>query len=223
MLYLIQNDAAVPPGLYADHLRCREIPCQLVRLDLGDPLPNPSRLRGAIVLGGYMSVDDVEDYPFLQPLQEWMRRLTELGRPLLGICLGGQLLARALGGPVHRDQRGERGILSIQVHADAVDDPLLQCMPASFSSLQWHNDSFDPPPGATLLASSAACVGQLFRAGPGSYGLQFHPEADAGIIRSWSARTAAESAILDHYQQQEEEIRSASLTLLDNFLKICGY
>lgn len=223
MLYLIQNDAVVPPGLYGEHLLRREIPHQTVRLDMGEPLPELSGLQGAIVLGGYMSVDDVELYPFLQPLQEWMERVTEAQRPLLGICLGGQLLARALGGTVHRDQRGERGICQIQLQVDAGDDPLVAGMPSSFPCLQWHNDSFDLPTAAHLLASSPTCSGQLFRVGAASYGVQFHPEANRDIIHAWSDRAGLDGSILDHYCKEQDDILGASLTLFDNFLEICGY
>jgi len=221
MIVLVQNDPVVPPGLYGAHLEAMAVPHRVVRLDLGEDLPPVEDSRGVIVLGGYMSVEDDADYAFLGPLQEWMRQLAGAGIPLLGICLGGQLLARALGGQVDRDRRGERGIHRVHLLPHQ-DDPLLACLPESFPCLQWHRDSFLPPPDAELLASSDICPGQLFRAGRYSYGLQFHPEVNLEIVTAWNRRAGLDPSIPEQFRALEAEIRQPALQLLDNFLSLCN-
>lgn len=222
MLAIIQNDAKVPAGLYDDELRRRGIAHRMVRAYRGEVPPAPGEADALLVLGGYMSVQDTDRYPFLTPLRQALHDWSAAGRPLLGICLGGQLLAAALGGAVHCDTRGELGLTEIDLTPAGRDDPLFQGVASPLLSMQWHNDSFDLPPGATLLASTAICPGQAFRVGRHTYGLQFHPELTPQIVADWSRRRQLDDAILQAFQAQSETYQCASLQVLANFLKLAG-
>jgi GMP synthase (glutamine-hydrolysing) len=107
------------------------------------------------------------------------------GMPVLGICLGSQLLAKAAGARVYPNAVKEIGWYSLELTADAADDPLFARCPPNPTVFQWHGDTFELPPGATHLAQSAACRHQAFRIGQAAWGLQFHLEVTAEMIETW--------------------------------------
>lgn len=222
MLHLIQNDPNVPAGILGDILRERGIAFRTVRLYAGDGLPPAGETSSCIVLGGFMGVRDTAEYPFLDPLKVFMAGAAERGTPLLGICLGGQLLASALGAEVRSGSRGERGVCGISLTEGALNDPLFAGIPESFRAFQWHSDSFDPPAGAVHLAASPICPGQAFRFGSCAYGLQFHPEVNVEIAADWSRRTGAGGEAVEAFRQREEECTRVARRLLENFLGLAG-
>jgi GMP synthase (glutamine-hydrolysing) len=157
-------------------------------LDLPDDAPRtfqPGQLGGLVVLGGPMNVDEVGRYPFLADEVEWIRQAVAARLPVLGICLGSQLLAKALGARVYPNRIKEIGWYPINWTAEAADDALFAGCAVSPHVFQWHGDTFDLPRGATLLATSALCRHQAFRFGDCAYGLQFHIEVTASIIADW--------------------------------------
>ena len=147
------------------------------------------KMGGLIVLGGEMGVHDSALYPFLAGEVALLVGAHERGLPVLGLCLGAQLLAAALGAEVHARRCSEIGWLEV---SHLVDDPVLGPT-GRRRQFQWHYDSFELPAGANRLASSTKCPNQAFRIGR-SYGLQFHPEASAEIVEGWalSAKGRAE-------------------------------
>jgi GMP synthase (glutamine-hydrolysing) len=149
-----------------------------------DALPNPGSVAGAVFMGGPMSVNDVAEHPGLEREVAWLREALACDVPVLGICLGSQLLARALGAEVGPAAAKELGWAPIEV-ADAAD-PLLGPLAPSTEVLHWHGEEFAVPPGAETLASSAATPCQAFRAGT-AWGLLFHPEADGALVDAWLA------------------------------------
>lgn len=150
------------------------------------------RWTGIISLGGEMGAHDGARYPFLAPEIDLLERAHAEGIPILGICLGAQLLATALGGRVAPGGCHEVGWLEVDV---VTDDPLLG--PARRTrQFQWHSDSFDLPPGAELLATSPAWEAEAFRSG-NSYGLQFHPEVDASLVRAWATEKGGRAELDD--------------------------
>jgi len=217
MIYLLQLDGRVPPGIYGDHLREAGLPHQLLRLDEFTPLPGSGKAKAVIVLGGYMGVHDEADYPFLQPLKAFLREAVEADVPVLGICLGGQLLAEVLGGRVTAGFRGEKGLRPLELAPNAGRDPLFAGLPQKFEAFEWHNDSFDLPPEGIPLATSAACPGQAFRH-RNAWGLQFHPEVDRRIVAAWSAKIDPEGSYAAAFAAAESEHRALALRLLENFL-----
>lgn len=148
------------------------------QLDLG-------RYDGLVVLGGPMNVDQAAAYPHLATEIAAIREALRLGVPVLGICLGAQLLAAALGASVRPNRVREIGWYRLQPAAQAVDDRLFRHFDGSQQVFQWHAYTFDLPPGAVHLASTASCEHQAFRFGERAYGLQFHLEADEALIQRW--------------------------------------
>jgi len=137
---------------------------------------------GMIILGGpQYAGDDLANRHF-PDLLALIRQHYETSRPVLGLCLGGQLIARALGGAVHRHHRGEFGFVEVD---GGSEDPVCPRIVEGLRIAQWHDDSFTPPPGATGLLTSAGCPDQGFRLGSCIWGLQGHPELDESILGRW--------------------------------------
>ena len=148
----------------------------------GDELPGVDEVIGAVFMGGPMNVDEVEEYPGLLDEREWIAAAASAGLPMLGVCLGAQLIARALGSAVEPGPAPEIGWAPITVHEES--DPLARHLAPEADVLHWHGDVFDLPPGAALLASSARTAVQGFRAG-NAWGFLFHAEADLDLARLW--------------------------------------
>jgi GMP synthase (glutamine-hydrolysing) len=142
---------------------------------------------GLVVMGGPMNADETEHYPFLAREVTWLQQSVEAGLPVLGICLGSQLLAKSLGARVYRNQVKEIGWYTIELTDNAADDALFaDCEPRP-TVFQWHGDTFDLPAGAVQLARSDLCEVQAFRFGAHAYGLQFHVEMTADMVDDWLA------------------------------------
>ena len=145
---------------------------------------------GALIfLGGVMSAND--DLPFIHREVEHIRAAIVRGQPVLGICLGAQLIAKALGARVYKNAIAEIGWAPITFTRAAQRDPLFADLPPSETVFHWHGDTFDLPDGAELLASSGQCRHQAFRLGDRVYGLQFHLEVTPDMIAQWCAEDAA--------------------------------
>ncbi|HEV2968868.1 MAG TPA: gamma-glutamyl-gamma-aminobutyrate hydrolase family protein [Pirellulales bacterium] len=146
---------------------------------------NPEQLAGLIVMGGPMNVDETDRYPFLADEVKWIRQSVDAGLPVLGVCLGSQLLSKALGSRVYPNRVKEIGWYEIGLTDAARSDQLFgDCRPTE-TVFQWHGDTFDLPDGAVRLAHSEQCENQAFRFGRVAYGLQFHLEVTPEIIASW--------------------------------------
>jgi GMP synthase-like glutamine amidotransferase len=134
-----------------------------------------------------MGVYDEAQYPFLRDEHRFLTRVLGQGVPLLGICLGSQLLAKALGARVYRNPHKEIGWYTVDLTPAGAADPLFAGLTSPIPVFQWHGDAFDMPTGATPLASSPLCMHQAFRFGDRVYGLLFHLELTPDIIYSWMA------------------------------------
>ncbi len=163
---------------------CGAVAVQTAKPLAGQELPDHDEVAGAVVMGGPMNVDEVERFPGLADEREWLAEALRRGMPLLGICLGAQLLARALGAEVRPGEGKEIGFAPVDVH-DA-GDPVLGRLAPSTEVLHWHGDVFELPPGATSLASSAQTEHQAFRHGD-AWGVLFHPEVDCALVEAWLA------------------------------------
>jgi GMP synthase (glutamine-hydrolysing) len=158
---------------------CGELAVSAVRPLDGDRLPDHADVAGAVVMGGPMSADEVERHPGLAAEREWLAEAARIDLPVLGICLGAQLLARALGAQVRPGEGPELGFAPVEIHDST--DPVVGHLAPSTTVLHWHGDVFDLPEGARPLASSAQAEHQAFRAG-NAWGLLFHAEADARLV-----------------------------------------
>ena len=146
-----------------------------------------ARYDGLVVLGGPMNVDETERYPHLLSEIRILREAISRDLPVLGICLGAQLLAASLGAAVRPNPVREIGWYPLEPALEAADDRLFRHFDGSQYVFQWHAYTFDLPAGAVHLASTATCRHQAFRFGAHAYGLQFHLEADELLIRRWLA------------------------------------
>lgn len=172
-----------------------------------------------------MGVHDCSRYSYLLAVRSYIQQSVVREVPLLGICLGGQLLADALGAPVHSQKNAEMGLHSVEILEPATSDPLFLQIPQVFTAFQWHNDSFEIPAGAVCLASSPVCAHQAFRYGVNQYGLQFHPEVTRSIVASWIENSDAvkdSTRILEDFVREEDGYSAVSRKLLENFLRIAN-
>ena len=147
--------------------------------------PSIEGYGGLVVLGGPMNVDEVERYPHLRTELRLIENALEAGVPVLGICLGAQLIAKTLGAAVRPSEEKEIGWFDVTLTDDAGRDRLLAPFEPTERVFQWHGDTFDVPRGSVRLAASAACANQAFRYGDNVYGLQFHLEVDEPMIARW--------------------------------------
>jgi GMP synthase-like glutamine amidotransferase len=186
-IQVIQNDLLSPPALVGDSLLSNGHHLTLsipkyggaVCCDLAD-------YDGLLVLGGPMSAMDSQQFPYLDQVCEAIRVFSAASRPVLGICLGAQLIARAFGAAVYPHSVSEFGYVSITPTAAAVTDPVCAALPATARFNAFHDDTFDLPKQATLLATGSACTHQAFRIGRATYGFQCHFETTKAVARAWA-------------------------------------
>ena len=173
---------------------------------------------GMVCMGGAMGAHDDAEHPWLAALRWLLADAVTRRLPVLGVCLGGQLLAAATGGGVRRAARGpEAGTLLIAKRDVAAQDPLFAPLPLTPDVIQFHQDEIHRlPPGATLLASSSRCANQAFRVGAAAYGLQCHIETSPAMVLSWARRDSATARAFppaqldpDHLEQVHTAIAEA--------------
>jgi GMP synthase (glutamine-hydrolysing) len=209
---VFQHVAAEPLGTLDARIRARGHRIRFHNFQRDpDAQPNIDRYRGLIVLGGPMNVEDQHRYPHLTTELKAIESALRQDKPVLGICLGAQLLAHVLGAPVRRHERHEIGWYDLQVTAAGFHDPVLGVLGVRAPVFQWHGYTYDLPSGAVQLARTDTCEQQAFRWGKSAYGFQFHLEADAAMIERWLSlpeyRQELAAAALGH---DEQAIRAAT-------------
>ncbi len=183
-VYAIQHVAVEPPGLISEMLKARGIGIEPIRPFKGDRVPRRMGSRaGLVVMGGPMGVDEQKQYPFLQAEFHLIQDALKEEKPILGVCLGSQLLAAALGVPVTRGKQKEIGWHPVTLGRVAAHDVLWHGLPESFVAYHWHGDVFELPRAATPLAWSKLTDCQAFRHGDLAYGFLFHLEVTERIIQ----------------------------------------
>ena len=202
-ILVFQHVAAEPLGTLDPLIRRRGHRIRFVNFER-TPLAEPvvDRYRGLVVLGGPMNVEDQAQRPHLRTELRAIERALSLGRPVLGICLGAQLLAHVLGAPVRRHTQTEIGWYRLQTTAHGEHDPLLSTLAPDSPVFQWHSRTFALPDGAQQLARTDSCEQQAFRYGEHAWGFQFHLEMDRPLIARWLGtphyRDELQAAGLDH-------------------------
>ncbi len=185
---VIEHDAECPPawmGMWLDEAGCDLDVC---RPYAGDALPPLTAYDGLLVLGGPMGANDDETHSWIGPVKALLRDARDAGLPTLGICLGHQLIASALGGRVERNPRGQQvGLLDVGWTEAAQDDPLLGPLATPRRGVQWNDDVVVRlPDGAELLAATEHGEIQAARFDPAMWGVQLHPEVDQVVLKPWA-------------------------------------
>jgi GMP synthase (glutamine-hydrolysing) len=173
------------PGLIEYCLNQRRLPYQVLCLDSDVRLPKPEGFTHIVILGGPMNVYEEDRYPFLKEEDLFIKEAIQRGKFILGICLGAQLIAKALGAKVFKAPAKEVGWFDVSLTEIGLQDPLFSNLPKTFPVFQWHEDTFDIPKSAKLIATSSSVPHQAFRYGDNAYGLQFHLEVTEEMIREW--------------------------------------
>ena len=189
---LVQHVSFEGPGAIAQALAVAGAEPTVVRIDRGDALPSSAALReaaGLVVMGGPMSVHD--DLAWLADERALLREAVEADLPVLGVCLGAQQLAAALGAPVTRGPLPEYGVGEVHLTTEAIGDPVFGPAPTPLPCVHWHGDTFALPEGAVRLAGNDAYENQAFRVGARAYGLQFHVEVTASLVAHWAPHLPA--------------------------------
>ena len=183
-LWVVRNDAMCPLGIVEPVLDAAGVDWRYVEAWRGEALPDLAEVDGLIVLGGVMNVDEVAQYPYLREVRALVRTATDAERPVLGVCLGAQVLARAYEAPVHRAQVREVGFCKVSATAAGAADPVTAPFAPASLVFQFHEDHCALPAEAELLAYGEAVPAQAFRVGR-AYGVQFHFEVTTAEITTW--------------------------------------
>ncbi|UXI67176.1 type 1 glutamine amidotransferase [Tahibacter amnicola] len=185
-LLVFQHVAAEPLGTLDRLIRQRGHRIKFVNFEREpDAQPCLDRYRGLVVLGGPMNVEDQERRPHLKTELRAIETALAQNKPVLGICLGAQLLAHVLGAPVQRHRETEIGWYDVKTTEAGRSDPVLAPLGAVHPVFQWHSYTFEVPRDAHHLAETASCANQAFRYGQNAYGFQFHLEANRALIERW--------------------------------------
>jgi len=231
MILFIKHIDIEGPETLGKRLEERGYELGVCNLHSGDRLPgNVQGLEAVVSLGGPMNVYQEKEYPFLASENIFLQQVAVGRVPFLGICLGSQLLSKAVGGKVERSPAAEIGWFNIKLTEAGSHDPLFSGLPEVMEVFQWHGDMCVPPQGgegqgAVILATAERCPVQAFRYGVNAYGLQFHAEITDKSIDEWSQEYAPEknaerNAMLKRYQEIREDFHLYGCRLVDNFVRI---
>ena len=211
------------PGLLGEALLRRDVAVDICCPYEEEVVRDPSGYDALLVMGGEMNVYQEEEFPWLGVETRLIRQAALHGQAVLGVCLGGQLLARALGAIVRLGGAPELGLAEIALTEAGRADTLFEGL-ASIEATVWHDDTFDIPGGAVALASSAGCANQAFRFSERAYGLQFHPEVTPAILEDWIAAAPYlaiddQRALRGHFTRQFGTLQIQADHLVENFLR----
>jgi GMP synthase (glutamine-hydrolysing) len=218
----VVHGANCPPGAFRTELERRGHEVDEWSLAWGSPPPRPIDDYGAVMIfGGSMHADQDDHHPWLRDEQLFLQRLLDLHMPLLGVCLGSQLIAKAAHAPVGALATPEVGWIDIELTEEAADDPVFSALPERFSAFQWHFYGFDVPAGGVELARSDGCP-QAFRLGEVAWGVQFHPEITRPILETWLAEAdeiAGAEEFLAVFDERADEWQALGAELCGSFVE----
>lgn len=222
-----------PAGYLGELLQEYALEYDLINVEK-EPIPDPTTYDAMIVFGGFQHANDDHKYPYFSPEKALIRKAIEHEVPYLGICLGGQLLASVLGGSVQRHKMTEIGFFDIPLTEEGKADPLYAGLPDYQKVFHWHEDIFELPPDALLLASSESTKNQAFRYGPHAYGLQYHIELTPDMLNDWLYTPSLKQDMIDAVGidaytalEQDQSVhyalyRTHARIMFTNFLRIAG-
>ena len=234
-ILFLKNFSIEGPGTMESFLLKRNIPFKVNDLYGCDPFPSvPENYGAIIVLGGPMNVYEEQKFSFLREEKCFLRSCIEKNIPILGICLGAQLLACVLGAQVEKNEISEIGWLDVELTPDGEKSPLFENIASPFPVFQWHGDTFAIPENAHWLAKSLLCANQAFSYRNKFFGVQFHLEVNAQITAEWAKQyisdvqpeeqSIALTLANNPDTKYAEDVEKAAQILYQNFFfSICGY
>lgn len=198
------------PGYFTTFLDHHHIPWQLVRIDTGDAIPESlNGVSGVCLMGGHMSVND--DLPWIPPLLSLIRQAVAADIPVIGHCLGGQLMSKALGGTVGANPAKEIGWHDVRITDANAARPWLGHATQPMPAFHWHGETFTLPPGATRILDSALCANQAYVLNDRHIGMQCHVEMTPELVANWCDNGADEIAASDSPGVQSPDVIQADL------------
>jgi len=224
---IVQNCQVESPGTIVDWLKAMQRPFDIVHSYEGQQLPNVDDIGAVISLGSPIPVNEYARHEFLQRVFDFTTDAVRASVPYLGICLGGQMLARVLGTEVKRNKTKEIGVCTVKLTQEGATDSLFSGFEKEFRVFQWHADTFDLPAGATLLATSDVCRNQAFRLG-NAVAIQFHLEAVPSEIPIWceayhdelSGEGLSQSVVVADYNEAFGAVKKMAFRFLDSFFEL---
>ncbi len=221
---ILKNIPAEGPGTIEDFLREQGIPYRIVELGK-EAIPPSGEFDTLVMMGGPMSVHDEEIYPYIKREMELVREFIAKGKRVFGVCLGAQIMAKALGAEVYAGPEKEIGWYDIELTEDGIRDPLINKLAVHpragdfwkrFKVFHWHGETFDIPAGAVRLAKSGIYPNQGFRFGSNAYAFQFHIEVKKEMIYEW---LKDEPVDMEQVRKQTEAIYDDYLCRAMNFYR----
>ena len=231
VLLAIQNDEEDPPHLAGMWLSELGIEIRTLKAFAGEAVPTtvPDDVDALMPLGGHMNALDDVTAPWLANERLLLADAVKKDIPIFAICLGAQLLAAANGGTISRQEQNEIGVYNIELLPAAKNDPVMNFESGSIAAL-WHEDFVSQlPEGATTIASSELCPNQIYKMGTATYAVQFHPEADAGLVALWEAhndnafqsfKESGKTTVAPEMNEAEAELIRTWKPILQNWGKI---
>jgi GMP synthase-like glutamine amidotransferase len=202
----VTHGPSVPGGVFDEVVEAARHDLDRWVVPVGGAPQPPSSYDAVMVFGGSMHPDQDGEFGWLEREEAFLRRALDEDVPVVGVCLGAQMLARAAGAAVRPAPEPEIGWFDVELNGVGLDDPVLGVLPARTEAFEWHSYTFDVPSGGAELARSATCV-QAFRAGPRAWGLQFHAEVTLPMLRAWIAEDGHELPVAPEEFVGEAEAR----------------
>lgn len=226
---VLQHIDCEGPGELGPFMETAKVSFDTVKLNHGEKAPELSQYQAMLVMGGPMNVYEEDKYPFLRTEDKLIKEAININMPYLGICLGAQLLAKALGSRVRPNYMKEIGFMNVYLTDDARENRLFQNIDMHLPVFQWHGDTFEIPQGARRLVTSFTCNNQAFSYG-NLYALQFHLEVTAEMVREWAkeykeeldslGKNAREEVLPADLEWQTANLKITARMIFNNFLDI---
>jgi GMP synthase-like glutamine amidotransferase len=227
MILIIKHIDIEGPGSIEEFFSNTAWTIQTINLANKEKLPDKlDDIEAIIVLGGPMNVYEADKYPFLIDEDIFLKKALKKEIPVLGICLGAQILAKACGAKVRKAKEKEIGWYKARLTPQGLTDPLFAGLKEEFDCFQWHEDTFDIPEQGRLLATSQTCKNQAFRFGKNAYGLQFHFEVTQDIIQDWTREYKLKEKALEmivSYQKLKASFENQAKKTCLNFGRIISW
>lgn len=220
-VYILKHVVNEDAGTIRDYLKKAKIPFEAVKLYRNELLPNLREVRALVIMGGPMNVDEDDKHAFLTKEKIFLQKAIQENIPCLGVCLGSQLLTRALDARVYKAPQEEVGWDYVKLTPEAAKDPLLSAFETrKLKVLQWHGDTFDLPKGSVHLAKSAVVPNQAYRYGDKIYAFQFHVEVNKPMLRNWFKKHESLKLILKEFDAYKPELQRTTAEFYKRFFAL---